>query len=130
LTVTVYSDASFASPHAGLAAVIEFGGECSIISRWARCRGNNQAEYMAAIMGARMASSWFPAEEIVVITDSELLFKQFNGRAKARSRPLVAMRAKLSSMVVEVQFQPRHQMVLTADKFAKMAMSQGKKHAT
>ena len=130
MTVTVYSDASFASPYAGLSAVIEFEGEHSVISRWAKCRGNNQAEYMAAILGSGLASSWFPSDEILVITDSQLLFKQFHGQARVRSKPLIAMRGKLMSMVVDVQFQPKHPLVLTADKFAKMAMSRGKKHAT
>jgi ribonuclease HI len=130
LTVYVYSDASFKRPHAGVAAVIVDVDSHVVVSRWCKCRGNNEAEYIAALFGAEMASSWFPTKQIIVITDSELLYKQFHEKVKTRSRTLIALRGRLGAIAIDVKFDPKHPLVKSADRFARTALAEGRKHAS
>lgn len=117
--VNVYVDASFADGVAGIAAVMN-DGEVEYRAKIVSCRGSNQAEFLAAMMGARMARrlGW-PPMRITIVTDSQLLMKQFKGLVKVRSLFLSDVISDLQKMVGDVWWEPDNQFIREADSLSK-----------
>jgi len=126
----IYADgASLGNP--GLAAIgaIIKGEQGRLIARISQCIGqatNNQAEYRAIIAALEEAVR-FGAEEVDIMSDSELVVKQLNGQyrvKKASLRPLYQKVAQLigSLAAFTITQIPREQN-READRLAKKALA-------
>lgn len=107
------------------AAAILHDGE-RIIQESARILGeltNNQAEYSALIMGIEMALNvgGEGVEELICISDSQLMIRQLNGEYKVKNvslKPLAEMVKELAqgfNLVLYVHTNRDHPMVQRAD---------------
>lgn len=84
------------------------GGEIIEISGWLGHRTNNVAEY-AALLDALSTAHEEGAQELHVISDSELLVKQMLGEYKVRHPNLIPMYTKAKSMLRHfARFSIRH----------------------
>lgn len=98
--VTVYVDgASKGNPgHAGIGIRVESGGE--LIKEFSDYLGittNNFAEYKALIKGLQLATE-LKANEVSVISDSELVVKQINGQYKVKNAQLLPLFREASKL--------------------------------
>jgi ribonuclease HI len=98
-------------------------------SRYIGRRTNNQAEYEALLLALEQAREW-PHTDIVVQTDSELVFRQLEGGYKVKNellKPLFARaRDALAGLAnVRLRHVPREEN-RQADKLAKAAAESGR----
>ncbi len=101
------------------------------ISHFIGIRTNNQAEYEALLIALKEISSLLGRKEVVIQTDSELLYYQITGRYRVRNKELKTLheRAKVFlSQLPEVRFTlvPREENRAT-DRLARNASKVGQK---
>ncbi|MBN2538282.1 ribonuclease HI family protein [candidate division WOR-3 bacterium] len=98
-------------------------------SRFIGRRTNNQAEYEALVLALEQAREW-PNTDVVVRTDSELVFRQLDGAYKVKNqllRPLYERARELLAGLPSVRLchVPREEN-RRADKLAKDAAESGR----
>jgi ribonuclease HI len=99
------------------------------VSRYIGRRTNNQAEYQALLCGLDQARDW-PNSDIVVQTDSELVFRQLEGGYKVKNEQLRPLHSRASAALaglvnVRLRHVPREENG-RADKLAKAAAESGR----
>jgi ribonuclease HI len=116
---------------AGIGVVVEDADTGEILERHAKYLGattNNQAEYLAVILGLERCQA-LGAKEVQVVADSELLIKQATGEYRVRNpelgkRFLEMKRLELGFVRVRYRHVRREQNKL-ADALANEAMDKG-----
>lgn len=98
------------------------------ISYYIGHRTNNQAEYEALLVALEQAK-FYCSSQIILCTDSELLYRQINGEYKVKNEELRKYHSQALKMLatlpnVKIEFFPREHNK-TADRLAKQAI---KKH--
>jgi ribonuclease HI len=88
-------------------------------------RTNNQAEYEALLVALEQAKS-FSSSQIILCTDSELLYRQINGEYKVKNEELKKYHRQALKMLatlpnVKIEFFPREHNK-AADRLAKQAI--------
>ncbi len=116
----------------GIGVVIEDATTGEILEEHAKFLGrmtNNQAEYLAAILGLERAVA-LGAHEVEVLADSELLVKQANGEYRVKNIELQVRFRELKRLERQIQrVQYRHvrrELNTAADALANRAMDEGR----
>jgi ribonuclease HI len=100
LSARLYVDgASRGNPgRAGIGVVLETEGAVRKAGAYVGVKTNNEAEYMALIMGLEMALE-MGATEVTVYSDSQLLVRQLQGEYRVRSHRLKKLYERAADLI-------------------------------